>query len=132
MKTVYFSFIAVLLLMTAPFAGKANNNSEKETAVISKKQVSVHYAGTTDNSVVFRVALENPAAQQFTLTIKDWEGYVLYQGKFNDAHFAKTIHLLKSTTEMTPTFIIHAGDQKFETSFQVNAGNDSEVIVYKL
>lgn len=135
MKAVYFSLIAVLVLMAAPFTGKAGNNekNEKEAAVITEKQVSVQYAGFNTNSVVFRVAFENTAAQKFTLIIKNEEGDILYQGKFSDEHFVKAIHLLKEETDMNPTFIIRAGDSKVERSFKITSGdNDAEIIVSQI
>lgn len=126
MKAVY---AAVLALMIAPFAGKANTRSEKETAVVTEKQVSVQYAGASTNSVVFRVAFENPTLAKFTLIIKNEEGDILYQGKFNDEHFVKAVHLLKEESDMNPTFIVRAGDSKVERSFKVTGGESEGGVV---
>lgn len=135
MKTVYCAVIAVLVSLATVNASKANNtNKEKEVTVVSEKQVSVEYTGYNDNSVVFRVAFENPTAQKFSLIIKNEAGEVLYQGAFTDAHFSKAVHLLKDESEMNPTFIVRVGSQKIERSFKVNTNSsvEDEVVVTKL
>lgn len=134
MKAIYF-LATVLTLMTAPFISKAgyNEKNEKEAAVVTEKQVSVQYAGASSNSVVFRVSFENPAAAKFTLIIKNDEGDILYQGKFNDEHFVKAVHLLKEESDMNPTFIIRSGDSKVERTFKVTAGeSDTDVVVTQM
>ena len=133
MKTMYSFFAAALLLIAVPFTGKANNNLT-ETTTISEKQVSVQYAGTNSNSVVFRVAFENSTAQPFTLIIKNEDGDILFQGKYTDAHFAKAIHLINDGNDITPTFIVRTEDQKFERSFKVSINNEEreQVIVSRL
>jgi hypothetical protein len=135
MKINYRFAIAVLVVMvSALFTVKANAaaSTKDETAVL-EKQVSVQYSGSEENSVVFRVAFENPNAQKFTLIIKNEAGDVLYNGQFNDAHFSKAVHLLKDQSEMNPVFIIRSGSQKVEQSFKVtvNADVESDVVVTK-
>lgn len=132
MKTNYRFTIALLAAMvSALFSVTANaaNNTKEEAVAVLEKQVSVSYAGNEDNSVVFRVAFENPNAQKFTLIIKNEAGDVLYNGQFNDAHFSKAVHLLKDQAEMNPVFIIRSGNQKVEQAFKVSV--DSEVVVSK-
>lgn len=129
-KSVTAGIVAVLLLVASPFTGKANNNKEEARF---ESQVSVQYAGASDNAVMFRVQFANPEAQKFTLTIKNEAGDVLYRGHFNNANFSKTVHLLNEENEMSPVFIISSGDQKIERSFTVNrtTGTTEEVVVSK-
>lgn len=131
-KSITAAVVAVLLLVASPFTSKANNN--KEEAAIIESQVSVQYAGASESAVMFRVQFANPGAQKFTLTIKNEAGDVLYRGHFTNANFSKTVHLLNEESEMNPVFIISAGDQKIERSFNVNrtSGTTEEVVVTKL
>ncbi|GGH63061.1 hypothetical protein HNQ91_002608 [Filimonas zeae] len=135
MKTNYrFAIALFVTLVTAAFTSKANTIAEnKDNAAVLEKQVSVQYEGNAANSVVFRVAFENPTAQKFTLIIKNDAGDVLYNGQFNDAHFNKAIHLLKENSEMNPVFVIRSGNQKVEQAFKVNVNTDTEeeVVVTK-
>ncbi|GGH62250.1 deoxyribodipyrimidine photolyase-like uncharacterized protein [Filimonas zeae] len=133
MKTVYCAVIAVLVSLVSVNTSKANNNKDKETVAIAEKQVSVTYTGYNDNSVVFRVAFENPTAQKFSLIIKNEAGDVLYQGSYSDTSFSKAVHLLKEDSEMNPTFIIRVGSQRIERTFKVNSTSSSteEVVVVK-
>jgi len=129
-KSVAAGIVAVLLLVASPFTGKANNNKEEARF---ESQVSVQYAGASDNAVMFRVQFANPEAQKFTLTIKNEAGDVLYRGHFNNTNFSKTVHLLNEENEMSPVFIISSGDRKIERSFTVNrtTGTTEEVVVSK-
>lgn len=131
-KSITAGVVAVLLLVASPFTGKANNNKDEVARI--DNQVSVQYAGTSENAVMFRVQFANPEAQKFTLTIKNEAGDVLYRGHFNNANFNKTVHLLNEESEMNPVFIISAGDQKIERSFNVNrtTGTTEDVVVTKL
>lgn len=131
-RSVAAVVVAMLLLVASPFSGKANNNNKEEAARF-ENQVSVQYAGASENAVMFRVAFANPEAQKFTLTIKNEAGDVLYRGHFNNANFSKTVHLLNEENEMSPVFIISNGDQKIERSFTVNrtTGTTEEVVVSK-
>lgn len=132
MKTVYCAVIAVLVSL-ASVSAKANTNKEKEAVTIAEKQVSVEYTGYNDNSVVFRVAFENPTAQKFSLIIKNEAGDVLYQGSYSDKSFSKAVHLLKEDSEMNPTFIVRVGSQRIERTFKVNTTSSAteEVVVVK-
>ncbi|GGH63039.1 hypothetical protein HNQ91_002613 [Filimonas zeae] len=135
MKLNYRSAAIAFLVAIASvvFAGKANAAEVKDNAAVLEKQVSVKYEGNAENSVVFRVAFENPTAQKFTLIIKNDAGDVLYTGQFNDANFSKAVHLLKEASEMNPVFVIRSGNQKVEQAFKVsvNANLESEVVVSK-
>jgi len=132
MKTVYCAVIAVLVSL-ASVSAKANTNKEKEAVTVAEKQVSVEYTGYNDNSVVFRVAFENPTAQKFSLIIKNEAGDVLYQGSYSDKNFSKAVHLLKEDSEMNPTFIVRVGSQRIERTFKVNTTSTAseEVVVVK-
>jgi hypothetical protein len=129
-KSVAAGIVAVLLLVASPFSGKANNNKEEARF---ENQVSVQYAGASENAVMFRVQFANTEAQKFTLTIKNEAGDVLYRGHFTNANFSKTVHLLNEESEMSPVFIISSGDQKIERSFTVNriTGTTEEIVVNK-
>lgn len=135
MKTNYRFAIALLVaLVTVFFTSNVNAADVKDhAAAVLEKQVSVKYEGNAANSVVFRVAFENPTAQKFTLIIKNDAGDVLYTGQFADANFNKAIHLLKEESEMNPVFVIRSGNQKVEQAFKVsvNTNLEDEVIVSK-
>jgi hypothetical protein len=133
-KWMSLSLVAALIVVANPFNSKAADNKEKENAFFSEKQVSVQYAGAGENSVSFRIQLENPAAQKFSLIVKDDAGDVIFQQQFSDVHFNKTVQLLKETSEMHPTFVIRMGNQEVSRSFAVNSSARvvEDVVVTKL
>lgn len=136
-KLSVVGFAAFAMLVATPAISKANNDSkekEKKAAVVAKSQVSVKYAGSNENSVVFRVQFHNPTAQKFSLVILNHEKEVIYSGRYSDVHFSKTIHLLKEDEEMNPTFIIRVDNQEIANSFTVNGSADipEDVVVTRL
>ncbi|RXK86531.1 hypothetical protein [Filimonas effusa] len=136
-KLSVVGFAAFAMLVATPAISKANNDTKKEkekVALVSKSQVSVKYAGTNENSVVFRVQFHNPTAQKFNLIIKNHDGDVIYSGQYSDMHFSKTIHLLKEEDEMNPTFIIRTANQDIANSFTVSTATDvqKDVVVTRL
>ena len=121
------------LLIASPINTKANDSKDK-IATVSKSQVSVKYAGASDNSVVFKVQFHNPTAQKFSFLIKNEAGDILFSGQYNDANFSKTIHLLKENEDMNPVFIIRTGNQTIENSFSITSSTEvvEDVVVTRL
>ncbi len=133
-KWMSISLVAALFVVANPFNSNAADKKEKDNAFFADKQVSVQYSGAGENSVSFRIQLENPAAQKFSLIIKDDAGDVVFQQQFNDQHFNKTVQLLKESSELHPTFVIRMGNQEISRSFAVNSSARvvEDVVVTKL
>ncbi|RFM26336.1 hypothetical protein [Deminuibacter soli] len=132
-KIMGIAFATVVLVCGAT-ASKANGKEKKVEEARSENQVSIEYANSVDNSVTFRVAFENPTAQKFTLIVKDDAGDIIYKGQFADAHFNKTVKLMKEDSEIHPRFIIRTGNQEIEKAFVVNSNTKvvEDVVVTKL
>lgn len=132
-KLVGIAFATALLVCGAT-ESKANGNEKKATAANVESQVSIEYANSVDNTVAFTVQFENPTAQKFTLLVKDDAGDIIYKGQFTDAHFSKTVKLLKEEGEIHPRFIIRTGSQEIEKAFVVNSNTKvvEDVVVTKL
>jgi hypothetical protein len=126
LKTIAVTATAVLVLSGSPVSSFANSFKEKHTKsanTISESQVDVQYAGSADNTFTFKVKFENTAAQKFTLIVKNDEGDVIYSKEFSDAHFSKTIQLVKNEKESNdihPTFAISSGGGSIERSFSID------------
>ena len=115
-------------------ATPVKGNKEKFAAV-NEAQVDVKYVGSNEQSFVFHVEFNNPSAQVFSLIVRNDEGEIIYSQKFSDAHFAKTIHLLKDGDEagsINPTFEIKTGNQQVKRSFEINRKFTEDVSVTKL
>src|SRR5579871_3721021 len=136
-KAISVAATAAFLIAANPVNSNANpvKGSKEKFAAVSEAQVDVKYVGSNNESFVFRVEFNNPSAQSFFLIVKNDEGDIIYGQKFNDAHFAKTIHLLKEgneTTSIRPTFEITSGNQQVKRSFEINRKYTEDVLVTKL
>ncbi|MBS1972740.1 MAG: hypothetical protein JST13_00205, partial [Bacteroidetes bacterium] len=69
-----------------------------------------------------------------TLIVKNDEGDVVYSKEFSDAHFEKTIKLMKEGPDMEnirPTIAIIAGNKLFQRSFAVETNVVKRISVTK-
>jgi hypothetical protein len=131
-KAITVAAAVVVLFVSNPLTSLANGGDHKKSATLTEEQVTVQYVGTNDNSVVFRVAFENPTAEKFWLIIKNDNGEVVYRKQFNDAHFAKSIYFQKEEADIHPTFVIRNGENEVVRQFAVNRTITENTVVTKL
>ena len=103
-KTLAAVVTAVVFFVSNPLTSLANTGEIKGS--VKDDQVNVQYVGSTETQVVFHVDFENTTAQKFWLIIKNDAGDVVYRKQFSDAHFSKSISVLKEGNDIRPTFII--------------------------
>ncbi|HTI09842.1 MAG TPA: hypothetical protein VL832_14840 [Puia sp.] len=131
-KAISVAVAAIVLFVSNPLTSLANGGDHKKAATLTEDQVNVQYVGTNDNSVVFRVAFENPTAEKFWLIIKNDNGEVVYRKQFSDAHFAKSVYFQKEESDIHPTFVIRNGDNEVVRQFAVNRTITENTVVTKL
>jgi hypothetical protein len=119
--------VAALVFSLASFA----NEGAKKTGP-KDDQVSVQYVGSNENQVVFHVEYENPTAEKFWLIIKNDAGDVVYRKQFSDAHFSKSIYVVKEDTDIRPTFIIRNSNNEIVRQFAVSSVVTENTVVTKL
>ncbi|HWK04183.1 MAG TPA: hypothetical protein VNS58_11160 [Puia sp.] len=129
-KAITVAVAAIVLFVSNPLTSQANGG--KKTAILSEEQVTVQYVGTNDNSVVFRVQLENPTASKFWLIIKNDNGEVVYRKQFSDAHFVKSVYFQKEEADIHPTFVIRSSENEIVRQFAVNRTVTENTVVTKL
>ncbi|HTS44699.1 MAG TPA: hypothetical protein VMH01_09900 [Puia sp.] len=123
---------AILLIAGNPVNSFAGPIMEKKISPLSEDQVNVQYAGSDETSFIFHVNFDNPAAQKFSLVIKNDDGIVVYENQFSDVHFNKTVRVIKEGTDIHPTFIIRTANREIKRSFSVNTKYTEDVEVTKL
>ena len=129
-KAITVAVAAIVLFVSNPLTSQANGG--KKTAILNDEQVNVTYVGTNDNSVVFRVELENPTAAKFWLIIKNDNGEVVYRKQFSDAHFVKSVYFQKEEADIHPTFVIRNGENEIVRQFAVNRTVTENTVVTRL
>ena len=129
-KAFSMALVALTLIVSNPLHSLANDGSKK--AALTDEQVSVQYVGTNNDYVVFRVKFENTTGQKFWLIVKNDAGETVYRKQFSDAHFAKSISLLREDAEIHPTFVISNGDSNIVRQFSVSKEVTEKTIITEL
>lgn len=130
-KAVTALVATVILFVSNPLTSQAGMIKNK-IGTLPESQVSVSYAGSNEDNLIFSVKFENPTAARFWLIIKDDAGEVVYREPFNDVHFSRAIYLEKGESHIHPTFIIREGNEESVHSFAVSLSTKEQVSVTKL
>ena len=120
----------VMTLATAHAQSAAAGNGQNE-------QATVKYLGTQEDMIVFNVSFANPEGSRFLLTIKDQDGYQLYQNTYTDRSFYKQFRLPRTDKDRI-VFIFHNNNNNHDAdlvkTFEVNVNSRfvHEVAIKKL
>ena len=117
-KILTVAFAAAVVVVSNPLSTLANGGENKKA--VTEEQVSVKYAGASNNNIAFKVEFANPTGEKFSLIIKNDNGDVVYHGQFNDAHFSKNVFFENTDADIHPTFIIRTGNNEIVRQFQVS------------
>ncbi|MBN9384647.1 MAG: hypothetical protein J0H74_28090 [Chitinophagaceae bacterium] len=126
-KTLTVAAVALVFFASSAFA---NDGSKK--AGLTDEQVNVQYVGSTQTQVAFRVEFENPTSEKFWLIIKNDAGDVVYRKQFSDAHFSKSVFVLRDEADIRPTFIIRNSAGEVVRQFAVTSTVVENTVVTKL
>jgi len=117
-KIIAVAFTAAVVVVSNPLSTLANGGENRKAA--TEEQVSVKYAGTSNNTVAFKVEFENPTGEKFSLIVKNDNGDVVYHGQFSGAHFSKNVFIADTDSDIHPTFVIRTGTSEIVRQFQVS------------
>src|SRR3954453_14201734 len=101
-----FGFFSSVLFSLSPSFVLAQDRSNPLSAG------SVNYVGSWDNQPVFKAQFDNEKGDNYTLTIKDNEGNILYSEKFNDRKFSKKFRFDKDDRENVQLTFIFSGGRR--------------------
>jgi hypothetical protein len=77
-------------------ARQVDSESQQQPKKIA---AAVNYLGTAEDTVVFDVSYPNPQGTRFQLTIKDQDGFQLYQDYFSDKSFHRQFRIARGDKE---------------------------------
>jgi len=92
-KFITAAFISASIFFTSFNVSAATGNHLLE--ILSNDKPSIQFAGSTSDALLFKVHVNNDKADNFTLTIKNEDGVVLFSKSFNDVNFEKQFRILK-------------------------------------
>ena len=119
-KFITATFLSAALLVSG-FAAKANSNVAA-IEILSDDNSSVEFTGSTSDALLFKVHISNEKAENFTLTIKNENGEVLFSKDFSDVSFEKQIKILKNfETGSRYYFNITSAGKDLNETYVINA-----------
>ena len=109
---------ASLILAQASDAMSRTSNIE----ILSTNKTSLQFIGSTTDALIFRVHIANDKSENFTLSIRNEAGDVLFSKAFNDSIFQKQFKVLNGDAESEKYyFTIKSKDSDLEETYLVSA-----------
>ena len=129
-KFITAAFISASIFFTSLNVSAATGNHLIE--ILSNDKPSIQFAGSTSDALLFKVHVNNDKADNFTLTIKNDDGTVLFSKSFNDVNFDKQIKILKDDDNSSRYYFTVASPNKdleetYVVSSSVRVVNDVTV-----
>ena len=126
-------FLSASVLLTSVSSNAATNSHNIE--IISGDNSNIQFAGSTSDALLFKVNIKNEKGDNFTLTIKNDNGDVLFTKSFNDVNFQKQFKVLKDDQDSERYyFTISSNNKALEDSYAISAASRTidDVIINKL
>ncbi|HEX5154247.1 MAG TPA: hypothetical protein VFW07_22520 [Parafilimonas sp.] len=92
-KFITAVFVSASILLTSFQSNATVSNGNIE--IISGEKTNIHFSGSTSEALMFKVNINNEKGDEFTVTIKNSAGDVLFSKSFRDVNFNKSFKLLK-------------------------------------
>ena len=92
-KLIAAAFLSASVLFTSFSSNAAVPKGNIE--ILSGEKTNIHFAGSTADALMFKVNINNEKGDNFTITIKNDGGDVLFSKSFKDVDFNKNFKLLR-------------------------------------
>jgi len=128
-RRVVNKFVLTAFIAAAGFASQAQTAQVKQA--IKATTASVQYIGNPQEGMSVAVKYDNIKGGPFTITVRDQDGYQLFQGNFNDKKFSKVFQLPKQSFSKLSFVIQHKKTGELQ-SFELNTRVAEEVVVKRV
>ena len=125
--------VANKMVLTA-FVLAAGYTANAQTAVkqpITITNASVQYIGSQEDMISVAVKYDTAPGNKFSITVRDQDGYQLYQGNFTEKKFRKIFELPKPDLSKV-IFVIRNTNTNEVQSYEVNTRVVEEIVVKKV
>jgi hypothetical protein len=128
MSTIVKFTAAGFLLATV-----ATTQAQTSVTAPVAKSAEVKYLGTQDDLILFKVSVDNPNGNKFSVIVTDNEGNQLFQEVYNDKKFEKRFKLPQSENGKLTFVVRNFKDAADEVqSFDINTRIVEDVVVTKV
>src|SRR5258706_8086924 len=119
-KLVSAAFLSASVLLTSFNSNAAIHHSNIE--ILSGYKTSVQFTGSTNEALLFKVHINNEKGNNFTVTIKNDNGDVLFSQSFSDTNFQKQFKVLKGDQDGERYYFnISSGNKDLEQTYVISA-----------
>jgi hypothetical protein len=117
-KFVSAAFLAASLALTSVAA--TANVGKNYIEIVSGESTNIQFTGSTSDALLFKVHVKNEKADNFTLTIRNSGGDVLFAKTFNEVDFEKQFKLIKGDQDnLQYTFTITSANKNIEGTYVI-------------
>ena len=109
-KFIIAAFLSAPVLLTGISAGATVNSHDIE--IVSGDKTNVQLTANTEDALVFKLRVNNQKGENFTVTIKNNSGEVLFSQVFNETDFEKQFKVLKGENEYANYSVTIASSDK--------------------
>ena len=109
-KFITAAFLTASVLLTSFSANATVNKGNIE--ILSGENTNIQFAGSTSDALLFKVHINNTKGDNFTLTIKDNSGNVLFSKSFNNVDFQKQFKVLRADQDNSRYFFTITSENK--------------------
>jgi hypothetical protein len=132
-KFVAAALLSVSLALTSVAANAHTGKNYIE--IVSGENTNVQFTGSTADALLFKVHVKNEKSDNFTLTIRNNSGDVLFAKSFSDADFEKQFKLIKGDQDNQQyTFTITSSNKNLEGTYVITTSERTvdDVAINKL
>jgi len=116
------------VIVVAGFTLHAQTSQVKQES--PSPTASVKYMGSRQDMLSVAVQYNNAQGQPFTITVRDQDGYQLFEGNFTEKKFNKTFQMPRPDLSKI-VFIIRNARTHEVQSFEVNTKKAEEMVVQR-
>ncbi len=132
-KLIVAAFLSASVLLTSFSSNAAFSKGNIE--ILSGENTNIQFTGSTGDALLFQVHINNEKGDNFTLTIKNNNGDVLFSKSFNDVNFQKQFKLLKGDVDNDRYyFTITSNNKNIEDNYEISTASHvvDDVAINKL
>ncbi|MBS1563075.1 MAG: hypothetical protein JST39_01750 [Bacteroidetes bacterium] len=134
MKCVQFNSVQRLFILTV-FVTLTGLTAAAQTAQVRQELHSTHatvrYMGSREETMSVAVQFDNTKGQRFTVTVRDQDGYQLFEGSFREKKFDKIFELPGKGISRLSFSIGVAGAARAQ-SFEIDTKKAEEMMVKRV
>lgn len=108
-------------ILFASYSGNAAVVTKGNIEILSGENTNIQFEGSTSDALLFKVHINNEKGDNFTITVKNNNGDILFTKSFSDVNFQKQFKVLKGDQDGNHYyFTITSSNKNLEDSYEIS------------